>query len=206
MTMRTQTQDAPPRARSRIWLAVLPVAVFSGLAVLFYFSLSNRDPSQVPSALIGKPVPQFSLPPLEGLLEDGKPVPGFSTADLAKGRITLVNVWGSWCGPCRIEHPFLMQLRERHKLAIYGLNYKDEPANARRFLGAYGSPFVAVGTDRLGRSALDWGVYGVPETFIVDGLGQIRYKFIGPLNQRAVDTVIMPIVNKIALEPTSTKN
>ena len=154
--------------------------VFVGLAGLFVFRLGDGDPSRIPSALIGKPAPAFSLEPLEGLLADGKPVPGFSNEDL-KGKVTVVNVWASWCAPCRQEHPLLVELAKDPSIRVVGINQKDNPDNARRFLGTLGNPFAAVGVDPKGRASIDWGVYGVPETFIVGPDGTIRYKQIGPL-------------------------
>ncbi|WP_210496382.1 DsbE family thiol:disulfide interchange protein [Microvirga antarctica] len=170
-------EEARPRRRL---LVLLPVLVFVGLALLFVFRLGGGDPSQVPSALIGRPAPVFALAPLEGLLSDGKPVPGLTDADL-KGRTTIVNVWASWCGPCRQEHPLLMDLARDPAVRVVGINQRDNPDNARRFLGALGNPFAAVGTDPKGRASIDWGVYGVPETFIVGPDGTIRHKQIGPL-------------------------
>jgi cytochrome c biogenesis protein CcmG, thiol:disulfide interchange protein DsbE len=134
----------------------------------------------VPSALLNKPAPAFALPPLDGLVAGAKPVPGFSTEDL-KGKITVVNVWASWCAPCRQEHPLLVDLAKDPSIRLVGINQKDNPDNARRFLGTYGNPFAAVGTDSNGRVSIDWGVYGVPETFIVGPDGMIRHKHIGPL-------------------------
>ena len=173
-------------SRRRPWLALLPIAAFLLIAALFYRGLSG-NPSEIPSALIDKPVPQFDLPAVEGLAS-----PGFSSSDLAKGEITLVNVWGSWCVPCRSEHPLLAELAKRRDIRVFGINYKDEPENARRFLGSLGNPFAAVGADRTGRVAIDWGVYGVPETFIVDGAGIIRLKWIGELTEDAMRNTIDP--------------
>ena len=172
--------EAAASSRSRLFYG-LPALVFVGLAVLFGVQLvSGRNPSEVPSALLNKPVPAFSLAPLDGLLADGKPVPGFSNEDL-KGRVTVVNVWASWCAPCRQEHPLLVELARDPSVRVVGINQKDNPDNARRFLGALGNPFSAVGVDPNGRASIDWGVYGVPETFIVGPDGTIRYKQIGPL-------------------------
>lgn len=175
---------------SRLWLALLPVAVFVLLAAIFWKGLS-RSPSELPSALIGRPVPEFTLAPIEGL-----GVPGFDSASLRTGQVTVVNVWASWCAPCRIEHPFLVMLAKRPDIRLFGINYKDDPENARRFLGTLGQPFAAVGSDEKGRAALDWGVYGVPETFIVDGAGVIRYKWIGPLSAGALAGVMAAEIEK----------
>ncbi|WP_445501245.1 DsbE family thiol:disulfide interchange protein [Microvirga sp. G4-2] len=166
--------------RSRL-IFILPVVVFVILAGLFFVQLtSGRNPADLPSALLNKPVPTFSLAPLEGLMADGKPVPGFSNEDL-KGRVTIVNVWASWCAPCRQEHPLLVELAKDPSVRLVGINQKDNPDNARRFLGALGNPYAAVGVDPNGRASIDWGVYGVPETFIVGPDGMIRHKHIGPL-------------------------
>jgi cytochrome c biogenesis protein CcmG/thiol:disulfide interchange protein DsbE len=183
--------DTPSSSRSRGWLTVLPVALFLVLAALFYRGLSG-DPGEVPSVLINKPVPDFTLAPVEALN-----LPGLSSADLRKGQVTLVNVWASWCVPCRSEHPLLMELAKREDLRIVGINYKDDPENARRFLMTLGIPFAAVGSDVNGRASVDWGVYGVPESFIVDGEGVIRLKWIGPLTQEALKNEIIPKVEKI---------
>jgi cytochrome c biogenesis protein CcmG, thiol:disulfide interchange protein DsbE len=169
---------AQPR-RLRI-LHVLPFLVFAVLALLFLVRLFGGDPSQVPSALIGRPVPAFALDPLPGLSQNGQPVPGLTDADL-KGRVTIVNVWASWCVPCRQEHPALVELAKNQSVRVVGINYKDNPENARRFLGTLGNPFAAVGIDPNGRAAIDWGVYGVPETFVVGPDGTVRHKHIGPL-------------------------
>jgi cytochrome c biogenesis protein CcmG, thiol:disulfide interchange protein DsbE len=162
-------------------LHLLPILVFSALAILFLIRLYSGDPSQVPSALIGRPVPSFNLAPVAGLTAAGAGVPGLSDADLRAGKVVVVNVWASWCGPCRQEHPALMELAKDPSIRVVGINYKDDPDNARRFLGQFGNPFAAVGTDPNGRAVIDWGVYGVPETFVVGPDGTIRHKHIGPI-------------------------
>ena len=179
MTDRADARSEAPVRRSRL-LFLLPVLVFGALALLFLVRLSSGDPSKVPSALIGHPAPAFSLPALDGLHADGQPVPGLSREDL-KGKVTVVNVWASWCVPCRQEHPLLLELAKDPTIRLVGINYKDNPENARRFLGTLGNPFAAVGVDQNGRAAIDWGVYGVPETFVVGPDATIRYKQIGPL-------------------------
>lgn len=166
--------------RARLWVVLIPIILFAALAGLFWKGLSG-NPSQVPSALINKPVPDFVLDPIPGL-----DVPGFATTDLQKGKVSVVNVWASWCVPCRQEHPLLAELAKRPDITLYGLNYKDEPENAVRFLGTLGQPFAAVGADHSGRTSVDFGVYGVPETFVIDGEGTIRYKHIGPLTSEAL--------------------
>jgi cytochrome c biogenesis protein CcmG/thiol:disulfide interchange protein DsbE len=159
----------------RRWITLLPVLVFVGVAILFWKGLSG-DPSTLPSTLINRPVPSFQLPAVVGLS-----VPGLSDVALKQGKVSVVNIWASWCAPCRAEHPVLLALSKRTDIQLVGINNKDEPANAARFLGALGQPFAAIGSDITGRTTIDWGGYGVPETFIVDGQGIIRYKHIGPL-------------------------
>jgi cytochrome c biogenesis protein CcmG/thiol:disulfide interchange protein DsbE len=176
--------------RSRLWIALLPILVFAALAALFWRGLSG-DPSALPSALIGKPVPEFTLPAIEGLGP-----PGIDASSLKQGGVTLVNVWASWCVPCRQEHPVLMALSKRSDIRLVGLNYKDDPANARSFLTTLGQPFAAVGADAKGRAAVDWGVYGVPETFVIDGQGFIRFKFIGPMTEEAIAAVLNSEIDK----------
>ena len=182
--------DIEPAPRRRMWPVLLPVIVFAGLALLFWRGLSG-NPSEIPSALIGKAAPQFALPPLEG-----SSVPAFDTASLKAGRVTLVNVWASWCVPCRVEHPLLLELGKRSDIRLTGINYKDDPENARRFLGTLGQPFAAIVTDEQGSAAIDWGVYGVPETFVVDGSGIIRYKFIGPISGEGLLKTLNPEIEK----------
>lgn len=182
-------------ASKRHWGAILPFVVFVGLAGLFWYALQTGDPSRLPSALIGKPVPDFSLPPLEGLKnEAGSEVQSFTPADLAQGKPTIVNVFASWCVPCLQEHPMLMELAKEPSVRIYGINQKDAPAAARRFLGRYGNPYTRVGTDRAGRTAINFGVYGVPETFVITGDGKIAFRHVGPLTEEAITTKILPLV------------
>ncbi len=177
--------EAARRRRMRLLLGA-PVAIFLALAALFLFRLNvGGDPSAIPSVLVGRPAPETALPPLEGLTRAGAAVPGLTPADL-RGRATLVNVFASWCGPCRIEHPLLMRLAEDPELSIVGINNKDQPENARRFLGALGNPYAAVGVDPNGRASIEWGVYGVPETFVLGPDGTILHKHIGPIGDAAL--------------------
>lgn len=184
------------RRRRLVW-ALLPIVVFAALAVLFVIGLSRDDPSRVPSVLIGKPVPEFDLPPLEGMRRQGQQLPGLNSADLKQGEVTLVNIWASWCAPCREEHPQLMALSEIPGVRLVGINYKDDPENARRFLGALGLPFSAIGVDSKGRTFVDWGAYGVPETFLVDGKGIIRYKYIGPISAQGLEETLLPRIQEV---------
>lgn len=190
MSARGQQTAAPAAGRRRALRAFLPLAIFCALAGLLYAGLQSGDPHTLPSVLIGKSVPDFALPGVEGLVENGKPVPGFSSADLKKGTVSIVNVWASWCVPCHEEHPYLTALAERSGAPLYGLNHKDGTAAARRFLGRYGNPFTAVGADASGKVAIDWGVYGVPETFIVGGDGKILHKHVGPIGAADLDSLL----------------
>lgn len=194
--MSSTLKDPSDRPARRHWLVALPVGIFIALAGLFYASLFSGDPATIPSALIGKPVPQFELAPLKDLKHENAAVAGFKTADLKKGGMSIVNIWASWCGPCRVEHPFLMYLKAQGKAQIFGVNYKDVPENARRFLGVYGNPYHKVGVDTAGRTSVDWGVYGVPETFVVDGSGKIILKHVGPLTRAIVRDKIEPLLQR----------
>jgi cytochrome c biogenesis protein CcmG/thiol:disulfide interchange protein DsbE len=168
----------------------LPIIFFAALVAMFYLRLGSGDPSRLPSALIGKPAPALMLPPLENAA-----LPGLNPAEFA-GRVTLINVWASWCGPCREEHPFLTRLATDKRIRLVGINYKDQPDNARRFLGRFGNPFSASGADANGRAAIEWGVYGVPETFIVGRDGKIAYKVVGPLTPENLERVVKPEIEK----------
>ncbi len=176
-------------------IVLAPLLIFLGLVLLFLIRLYAGDPSQIPSALIGHPAPQTNLPPVAGLDRNGAPVPGIDAAHF-KGAVTVVNVWASWCVPCHDEAPLLMQLARDSRLRVIGINYKDEPENARRFLGRYGNPFAAAGADANGRAAIEWGVYGVPETFVIGRDGRIAYKLVGPITPENLDTVIKPEIEK----------
>ncbi len=175
-------EDLPGNRNTRVILALIPLILFAGLAFIFLKQLkSDTNPSELPSPLLGKAAPEFSMPALEGLKRDGNQIPGLKTADF-NGKVTLVNVWASWCVPCRVEHPIIMELGKDDRFRLVGINYKDKPGNALRFLGQLGNPFDAVGVDQKGRAAIDWGVYGIPETFLIGRDATIRYKHVGPLN------------------------
>jgi cytochrome c biogenesis protein CcmG, thiol:disulfide interchange protein DsbE len=197
--------DSVP-AQKRNWLFLAPLVFFGLLATLFLFRLFAGDASRVPSALIGKPAPELALPSLEGLVRGGAAVPGIAPADLRAGRVTILNIFASWCAPCRVEHPFLVEMSGSEavragRVQVLGLNYKDEPENARRFLGALGNPYAAVGTDRNGRSAIEWGVYGVPETFLVGKDGTILKKHIGQITEESARALLAEAVAAAARAP-----
>jgi cytochrome c biogenesis protein CcmG, thiol:disulfide interchange protein DsbE len=190
-------RDAEPKPTRRPFLVFVPLAGFAALAALFLVRLYSGDASLLPSALLGKEVPPFTLPAIEGLADTS----GFSDAELRQGKVTLVNVFATWCVPCRQEHGLLMRLAADPKLAragvrLFGLAYKDDPANISRFLADGGDPFARVGADRSGRTAIDFGVYGVPETFIVKGDGKIAYRFVGPLSEESIRDTILPEIEK----------
>lgn len=177
---------APPRRR---WPYLLPIAICLALGVVLYLGL-YRDPTLVPSPLVGKPVPRFALDPVKGREL------GLSSRDL-RGGVSLVNVFASWCVACRQEHPLFLALEREGVIPIHGLNYKDTPDAAAAWLDALGDPYTRTGADLDGRVGLDWGVYGVPETFVVDRNGHIAYKHIGPVTPRVLDETILPLVRNL---------
>jgi cytochrome c biogenesis protein CcmG/thiol:disulfide interchange protein DsbE len=187
------SERAAPKRRS--WLVALPLVGFIALAGIFLLRLYSGDPSKIPSALIGRPAPQTALPPLEGLARDGAPVPGLDPT-VFKGKVSVVNVWASWCVPCHDEAPLLTELGKDKRLQIVGINYKDAPDNARRFLGRYGNPFGIVGVDGNGRASIEWGVYGVPETFVIGRDGTIAYKMVGPVTVENFQSVLKAEIEK----------
>ncbi len=170
---------------------LVPLSVFLVMAVYFAVGLT-KDPKILPSPLIDKPVPEFSLPPIEG-----GPGKGFSSADLRAGGVSVVNVFASWCGPCRTEHPFITRLATLKVAKVYGLNFKDAPKYALKWLKELGDPYDAIGADPKGRVGIDWGVYGIPETFIVDGTGKIRFKHVGPMNGDILENQILPVIETL---------
>jgi cytochrome c biogenesis protein CcmG, thiol:disulfide interchange protein DsbE len=190
----------PGARRSLGWVAA-PLLIFVVIAGMFAFALTSGDPRKLPSALIGRPVPATDFAALEGLVVDGRPVPGFTSADLAKGKVTVVNFWASWCTECIVEHPLLTDLASRTGVEIYGVNYKDQTAAARRYLGRYGNPYAAVGVD-TGRNAIEWGVYGMPETFVIDGTGKIAFKHVGAISAESVEKSLIPAIEKARLAAT----
>ncbi len=173
----------------RYALFALPLILLVALVSVFAFSI-DRDSALVRSVLIDKPVPEFTLPAVEGL-----EVPGFDTAALG-GAVTVVNVFASWCIPCRDEHPLLETLKAQTGVRLFGINHSDAPENARAFLAELGNPYDAVGADRNRRVSIDWGVYGVPETFLIDAKGVITYKHVGPLTPEAIETELLPALER----------
>lgn len=189
----TQHKAAAPPKR-RVGLVAAPLIIFMIMAAVFALALKSGDPSKLPSALIGRPAPQIELPPLEGLVEAGRPVPGFSTGTLGGGQVAVVNFWASWCVPCVQEHPRLIEIATRTGVPVHGINYKDQTAGARRFLGRYGNPYTSVGVDANGRAAIEWGVYGMPETFVIDGAGVVVYKHVGPISEESLASRVLPAI------------
>ena len=190
----TATEEAGGLRRRPI-AVFIPLLVFVGLVVLFLVRLDGGDASRIPSALIGHPAPATNLPALAGVEREGKPIPGLDTENF-KGAVTLLNVWASWCIPCVDEVPLLVRLSRDPRFKVVGINYKDTPENARRFLTRYGNPFAATGADTNGRASIEWGVYGVPETFIVGREGTIVYKLVGPVSPDNINTVLKAEIDK----------
>jgi cytochrome c biogenesis protein CcmG/thiol:disulfide interchange protein DsbE len=193
--MSTTSNETTRMSRRNILVLLLPLVVFLALAVLFYAGLLEGDPSRLPSALIGRPAPHTMLPPLAGVTHDGKPVPGLNS-DTFKNNVTLVNVWASWCVPCHDEVPFLEALGKDKRIQLVSINYKDTETDARRFLNRYGNPFSATGRDASGRTSIDWGVYGVPETYLIGPDGRVAYKLVGPITADNLVRTLEPEIKK----------
>jgi cytochrome c biogenesis protein CcmG/thiol:disulfide interchange protein DsbE len=199
MTASASPKETPRRARPKAVL-ILPLILVALLLGFLFAALRRSDEPQVlPSALIGKTVPEFELPALVSPPGDAGTLPGLSSAQLMAGKVSILNVWASWCAPCIAEHPQLMEL-SRQGIPIYSINYKDKPDAARRFLANYGNPFRAIGADESGFTAIDFGVYGVPETFVIDGNGRITYRYPGPLSPEMVTQKIMPAIRRAEQE------
>jgi cytochrome c biogenesis protein CcmG/thiol:disulfide interchange protein DsbE len=178
----------------RRFVFLAPLALFAVLAGYFVWGLQpDRNPRDLPSVMIDQPVPEFALPPIEGMAG-----PGLSAADLRTGEVTLVNFFASWCVPCRLEHPLLLQLAREGKVRLFGINYKNQPEEARAWLAQLGDPYGRIGADTTGRIGIDWGVYGLPETFVVDGGGRIRYRQIGPIDAQALEQTIRPLIRELS--------
>jgi len=189
--------------RMRIILAALPLVVFIALALIFWTQLnSGRDISEIPSALIGTKAPWRDLDPLAGATRDDAPVPALTT-ETGKGKLMLVNFWASWCVPCRQEHPVILKLSKDPRITVVGVNYKDRSENALRFLGELGNPFAAIGLDPAGRMAIDWGVYGIPESYLVGPDGTILYKRVGPFDDRSLAVGLYPAIEKALGKPAA---
>ena len=171
-------------------LVLLPPLIFAGLAALFFMGMQREDPDALPSAVAGSLAPAVAVVPLG----DG---PVLDPALLTAPGVKLVNFWASWCAPCRVEHPHLMALAAEG-VPVYGVNYKDEPAKALAFLAEMGNPYRAIGADTSGRMGIDWGLYGVPETFVIDGEGRVVTRFAGPITERALAETIRPAMEKAA--------
>jgi cytochrome c biogenesis protein CcmG/thiol:disulfide interchange protein DsbE len=161
---------------------------FVVVAGVLFWNLSRPQTGALPSTLIDMPVPAVTLPPLDAAAQ------GFGPADLRAGHVTVINVWASWCVQCRVEAPALAQLSRQRGFALWGFVYKDTPEKARAFLNELGNPFARIGIDRSGRAGIEWGVYGAPETFIVDGRGIVRERFVGPMSDDALRSDILPAV------------
>jgi cytochrome c biogenesis protein CcmG/thiol:disulfide interchange protein DsbE len=187
--MADEAATVPVSPRRRVLLPLLAVALFALIVAMFWVGL-GLDPRKLPSALLDKPVPEFDLPPLK---EGG---PGLASADL-KGQVTLVNIFASWCVPCRIEHPLLLRLAKEKKVAVVGIAWKDKRADAQAFLAELGNPYARIGFDGSGRAGIDWGVYGVPETYVVDRDGRIRYKVVGPMMPEELNERVLPLIEKL---------
>jgi cytochrome c biogenesis protein CcmG/thiol:disulfide interchange protein DsbE len=183
-----EATDAPSLWRRRM-LMMLPIGIFSGLLVALGWGL-GRNAQVIPSALIGKPVPAFGLPPVQGRTL------GLSSADL-KGEVSLVNVFASWCTACREEHPVFMELRRNDVVPVHGINYKDRPSDAAKWLNTMGDPYTRTGADLNGRVSIDWGVYGVPETFVVDAEGRIAFKHVGAVTPEVYRDRVAPVIQRL---------
>ncbi len=187
--VQSDSDRAPGKLRRIRWAFLVPLLAFGVLALVLGVGLS-RDPREVPSPLIGKPAPQFELPAVKGRAQ------GLATRNL-RGEVSLVNVFASWCVACREEHPVLVALARRNLVPIHGLNYKDKPDDAAAWLDRWGDPYTRTGADIDGRVGIDWGVYGVPETFVIDPQGRIAYKHIGPMTEDFVRSKLVPMIDEI---------
>ncbi|MDJ0612074.1 MAG: DsbE family thiol:disulfide interchange protein [Rhizobiaceae bacterium] len=182
-----------PSKKPNLWFAILPLAVFLALTGVFYSLLSTegRDTSALPSALLNDPAPVLIVPPLS---ETG--LPGLEADTFKSGKVSVVNIFASWCVPCRQEHPQIVKLGEDERIQLVGINHKDSTSNALTFLSELGNPYDVIGVDRSGRAAIEWGVYGVPETFLVDGSGVVFYKHVGPISPQQLEEQIMPLLEQ----------
>ncbi len=189
----SQHQKSPSSRKNLV--VFLPLALFGALALLFLVRLYSGDPQKLPSALVGKRAPATELTALPGLVNGSTVVPGLKAQDF-RGEVTVLNIFASWCVPCRDEHPSLMQLAKTGSVRILGLNFKDKPDAALKFLMSLGNPYSAVGVDPAGRAGIEWGVYGVPETFVIRADGTIAFKHVGPLSAETLQSVLLPQIEK----------
>lgn len=197
MTEKSKEAPVSTGKKARIFFALLPLLAFAGFAaiaakMLYEQDVNGLDVSAIPSALINTKAPSLALPPL-----DGSGLPALNDGAI-KGKLTLVNVFASWCVPCRQEHPMLKEMSKDERLNVVGINYKDKSENALRFLGELGNPYAAIGIDPNGKAAIDWGVYGIPETYLVDRNGTIVYKKVGPIDAVTYERDIIPAIEKAA--------
>jgi cytochrome c biogenesis protein CcmG/thiol:disulfide interchange protein DsbE len=174
-------------------LFLLPLLLFGAVAAYFAAGL-GRNPQDIPSALLDRPMPEFALPKLDGLDR-----PGLARADVA-GKVALINVFASWCVPCRVEHPVLMRLAEEGRIPLYGISWKDKAADSLAFLRELGNPYARVGWDGDGRVGIDWGVYGVPETYVIGKDGRVRYRHVAPITPEVLQRTILPLVARLERE------
>ena len=172
------------------WLHLLPIVIFTLLALLFLFRLYSGDPAWLPSPLIDKRAPEFQLPGFQGA------GPGLSTGNLTRGEVSVVNFWATWCTACPQEHPFLTRMKQQSGVRLYGIANKDQPVKVKVFLGRYGNPYDAVGDDANGRVSIDWGVAKFPETFVIDGTGRVVFKQAGPIDEDVLISKILPAIDK----------
>ncbi len=194
MSSSASPEETPGNAKPKPTL-LLPLVLAGLLLVLLFVALRTGDPSSLPSALIGKPVPEFALAPIPNAQGGDGLTPGLSSAAFKTGKVSVLNVWATWCAPCVAEHPLLVEL-SRQGIPLFSINYKDKPEAARRFLATHGNPYRAIGADENGFVAIDFGVYGVPETFVIDGDGKIAFRYPGPLSPEIIADKIMPAIKK----------
>ncbi len=194
MSSSASPEETPGNAKPKPTL-LLPLVLVGLLLVLLFVALRTGEPEHLPSALIGKPVPEFALAPIPDVQGENGPTPGLSSAAFKTGKVSVLNVWATWCGPCVAEHPLLVELG-RQGIPLFSINYKDKPEAARRFLATHGNPYRAIGADGNGMVAIDFGVYGVPETYVIDGNGRIIYRYPGPLSEEIIAEKIMPAIRK----------